>query len=168
MLHLAGGVVDEGNPILDVVVLPKTDEAETDFMRRGNLLLELANQVDDVGIHVLGQPSVQHHMTLMRNVVQHRSQRRSIEEADLIFTFDEQNRERVIDRFPSAANRVFGLGILCSRRPYIVADPYGGSVSQFQDAYTQISDAIDSLSDTLSADATTRVDQKLELEDSRR
>ncbi len=82
----------------------------------------------------------------------HRSQVISeelIHNADLIFTFDEQNRDTVLRRFPSCSGRVFGIGVLCSRYPYQVADPYGSEGSAFEAVYAQIAEAIDHLSANL-------------------
>lgn len=69
-----------------------------------------------------------------------------IQQADLIFTFDEQNRETLLHRFPSVSDRVFGLGLLCSDRPYHLADPYGDTDAGFRKVYAQITEAIETLS----------------------
>lgn len=68
-----------------------------------------------------------------------------IDDADLIFTFDEENRDAVLRRFPWAAGRVFGLGILCTRPPYRIADPYGTQADGFEAVYAQIGEALDCL-----------------------
>jgi protein-tyrosine-phosphatase len=86
----------------------------------------------------------------------HRSQiinEELVRDADLIFTFDDQNRETVISRFPFAAGRAFGLGLLGSWSPSGVADPYGGSESGFEGAYTHIAEAIDNLAASLRRDS---------------
>ncbi|WP_182870595.1 ATP-grasp domain-containing protein [Rhodopirellula sp. JC639] len=76
-----------------------------------------------------------------------------IREADLIFTFDDQNRETVLTQFPDASDRVFALGNFCTRFPCRVVDPYGGQESGFQAVYDQIVEAIDHLSDVVGGES---------------
>lgn len=69
-----------------------------------------------------------------------------VQQADLIFTFDEHNLATILDRFPTASGRVFALRSVCDSGPDEVADPYNGSASDFDLVFTQISEAIDRLS----------------------
>jgi protein-tyrosine-phosphatase len=85
----------------------------------------------------------------------HRSQiitEELIRDADLIFTFDEQNCQTVLSRFPLASGRVFGLGLLGSRSPSGIDDPYGRQEAGFEVIYAQIAEAIDDLSANLRSD----------------
>lgn len=70
-------------------------------------------------------------------------------DADLIFIFDEHNRDMVSRSFPAFSNRVFEVGIFCAQHSCRVEDPYGGKESTFAAVYTQIADAIDHLAESL-------------------
>lgn len=92
----------------------------------------------------------------------HRSQvisEQLVADADLIFIFDELNRDTVSQRFPSSSGRIFEVGVLGSRYPCRVDDPYGGEEATFANAYAQIAEAIDHLAaklgETALADPTT-------------
>jgi len=82
----------------------------------------------------------------------HRSQvisEQLVADADLIFIFDELNRNTVSQRFPSSSGRIFEVGVFGSRYPCRVDDPYGGEEATFATAYAQIAEAIDQLAANL-------------------
>jgi protein-tyrosine-phosphatase/predicted ATP-grasp superfamily ATP-dependent carboligase len=63
--------------------------------------------------------------------------------ADMIICFDELIRKELLDRFPHARPKAFRFGVLCPHGQVAVADPFGGSVSAFCDAYAQIKETLD-------------------------
>jgi protein-tyrosine-phosphatase/predicted ATP-grasp superfamily ATP-dependent carboligase len=65
-----------------------------------------------------------------------------VESADLIFVFDAQNHDAVIERFPQAAQKVHFLGALAQNGPLWITDPFGKGVGAFERAYELIWAAI--------------------------
>jgi protein-tyrosine-phosphatase/predicted ATP-grasp superfamily ATP-dependent carboligase len=63
--------------------------------------------------------------------------------ADMIICFDELIRKKLLDRFPHARAKTFRFGALRPHGPVAVADPFGGSLSAFGDAYAQIKETLD-------------------------
>jgi protein-tyrosine phosphatase len=69
-----------------------------------------------------------------------------VDEADLIFVFDQDNVWQLTRRFPAARSRVFFAGILgCG--PIEIADPYGTTAEQFRECYRNIARQIDALAE---------------------
>ena len=76
----------------------------------------------------------------------HRSQliqRHLVEEASVIFTFDEENRRAVVSAFPEVRHKTFALGTYTPGRNMMIEDPYGGSPQTFLDVYSEIRAALD-------------------------
>jgi len=65
-----------------------------------------------------------------------------VESADLIFVFDAQNHDAVVERFPQAAQKVHFLGALAESGPLWITDPFGKGVGAFERAYELIWAAI--------------------------
>jgi protein-tyrosine phosphatase len=79
------------------------------------------------------------------NLEPHRS--RSVDpeflrEGDALFVFDVDNLVRLWRRFPQARWRLHLAGALADRGPLVVADPYGGTASDFDRAYERIAEII--------------------------
>ena len=56
--------------------------------RRPGLLLEVANQVENVGVDVVGALGVQKHVTTTWNLIQHPGESAAIQETHLVGQFD--------------------------------------------------------------------------------
>ena len=65
-----------------------------------------------------------------------------IDEADVVFTFDQENLRTVLARFPTASHKVFALGALIDDGMAEIGDPYGGALEDFRRAYAVISRAL--------------------------
>ena len=65
-----------------------------------------------------------------------------VEQADVIFVFDAQNHDAVLERFPQAAGKVHFLGALAQGGPLWIADPFGQGPGAFERAYELIWKAI--------------------------
>ena len=77
---------------------------------------------------------------------EHRSSLLSEQEvaaAEMIICFDEIIRRELLERHPAARAKAFRFGMLRSQGDVTVADPFGGSLQTFQDAYSQIKTALD-------------------------
>ncbi len=74
----------------------------------------------------------------------HRSRvlsRATLERADAIFVFDEQNNRAIVAEHPWAAERVHFLGAL-SDGPLTIRDPFGGTRARYEAAYRLIAGAL--------------------------
>lgn len=65
-----------------------------------------------------------------------------VEQADAIFVFDWRNLAAVLRRHPAAASRIHLIGALVPDGPLVVADPFGGTAANFDEAYRQIARAL--------------------------
>ncbi len=77
---------------------------------------------------------------------EHRSRRLTagtVRRADVVFTFDERNRRAVLSLCPDAREKVHRLGVLADGGAPEIRDPLGGSVAEFQRAYSRIAAAIE-------------------------
>jgi protein-tyrosine-phosphatase/predicted ATP-grasp superfamily ATP-dependent carboligase len=63
--------------------------------------------------------------------------------ADVVFTFDQENRRTVLGRFPFARGRTFWIGALAEEGAVEIGDPYGGTVDDFRRTYDAIRRALD-------------------------
>ncbi len=61
-----------------------------------------------------------------------------VNSADVIFVFDIQNREHLLQHYPCVKRRVHLLGALETDGPLAVADPWGGSTEDFEETYIRI------------------------------
>ncbi len=68
-----------------------------------------------------------------------------IQNADMIFTFDEENMRTVIRRFPLAKSKIMRISSLDTASKFEITDPYSKDVSYFYDTYEQIVKLLDSL-----------------------
>jgi protein-tyrosine-phosphatase len=69
-----------------------------------------------------------------------------VRQAEVILTFDEENRRSVIKRYPFAKRKVHRFGALSEQGPITVKDPYGGSIGDFQEVCQTIVRTLDSYS----------------------
>ncbi|MDF1844564.1 MAG: hypothetical protein P1U77_24375 [Rubripirellula sp.] len=82
------------------------------------------------------------------NLQEHRSSvisDESIDRADTILVFDEQNWEEIVSRYPRAKRKTFLLGGVFESVETEIADPYGSSTDNFQATYQKIREALDIL-----------------------
>jgi len=82
----------------------------------------------------------------------HRSQiisQEDIDQADIVFVFDEENRRTLLERYPDARRRIYFLGCLSSEGKMQIKDPYGGQVKEFEKTYNLIEHALDSIAATV-------------------
>ncbi len=80
------------------------------------------------------------------DLTEHRSQAISpelVRQADVIFTFDEDNRRSVLSRFPEARSKTFRIGLLDPQGPAVIRDPFGGTVQDYREIYGLIAQALD-------------------------
>lgn len=66
-----------------------------------------------------------------------------VDQSDVIICFDEMIRKVFLERYPQAAAKTVRFGTLRLEGPVTVADPFGGSLSDFSAAYAQIMGTID-------------------------
>jgi protein-tyrosine phosphatase len=65
-----------------------------------------------------------------------------IENAQVIFVFDEKTRHIVLSCYPSSKKKVHRLGLLAGKKQPIIADPYGGNLKTFIETYQDIIKAL--------------------------
>ena len=71
---------------------------------------------------------------------------RSLADAsDVIFVFDDRNRDAFLKRFPHADAKLHMLGDMLAAGDVEISDPYGGDIERFDDTYKKIAEAIDRL-----------------------
>jgi protein-tyrosine-phosphatase len=68
-----------------------------------------------------------------------------VDQADLIFVFDEKNLLAFSEHFPASRSRVHLLGYLLDSGPLEIIDPFGGSDAEFECVYSVIQTAINNL-----------------------
>ena len=66
-----------------------------------------------------------------------------VREADAIFVFDDEARQRIGAAYPFARTKTFPLGWLTTDGPIEIRDPYGGGTDEFVRTYTMIRRAVD-------------------------
>jgi len=67
----------------------------------------------------------------------------TVRQAQIIFTFDEENHRNLIKHYPFAKVKTHRLGLLAQQGPIDIGDPYGGNLNDFQSAYRTIAQTID-------------------------
>lgn len=67
-----------------------------------------------------------------------------VQEADLILTFDQENRRTLVDMFPSTRHKIHYLGLLLYKGPVVIDDPVEGNLYTVRNTYRAIKNAIDS------------------------
>jgi len=72
-----------------------------------------------------------------------------IKEAQVIYIFDEENRQILNSLFPFAKNKIFLLGSLNENSPKIISDPYSKEFFQYKITFKLISKYIDMLNNSL-------------------
>jgi protein-tyrosine-phosphatase len=80
------------------------------------------------------------------DLAQHRSRMLSqnlVDRADIILTFDEQNRCEVLDLSFTARKKLYRLGLLASHSMAEIEDPYGGGPEDFARIYSLIARCLD-------------------------
>ncbi len=80
------------------------------------------------------------------NLSPHRStivDEKMVRDADMILVFDDDNRETVLRRFPSARHKVYSLAVLDEAGTLTIPDPYGKSIDHFNAAYQTIMRAVE-------------------------
>jgi protein-tyrosine-phosphatase len=66
-----------------------------------------------------------------------------VRRADAIVTFDENNRKVLCERYPFARKKIHRLGVLASRGPVNLRDPFGESDMQYRTTFKNIKECID-------------------------
>lgn len=66
----------------------------------------------------------------------------TLEQADAVFVFDEQNHRTIVAEHPWAAERIRFLGALSDDGPLTISDPFGGPAAAYETVYRQIADAL--------------------------
>lgn len=61
-----------------------------------------------------------------------------IRKADIVFTFDEENLKYINDQFPSYKTKIFRFSLLVNKGHLSIRDPYGGTVADFNEVYSDI------------------------------
>jgi protein-tyrosine phosphatase len=69
----------------------------------------------------------------------------AVREAEVIFVFDEENRERLLRDWPSARRKVLLLATVLRSGPQEITDPYGQTEAVFAKTYSVIAEALDAL-----------------------
>jgi len=72
-----------------------------------------------------------------------------IQDAQVIFIFDEENRQTLYSLFPFAKRKIYLLGSLNENSPTIISDPYSKKYSQYKMTYQLISHFIDIINNSL-------------------
>ena len=73
-----------------------------------------------------------------------------VENADVVLVMDPAQRQQLVGRFPKLRDKTYLLGHFSREHPATeIADPYGGSVSEFAQCYDLITSACDGLLDHL-------------------
>ncbi|MEW6359065.1 MAG: ATP-grasp domain-containing protein [Planctomycetota bacterium] len=67
----------------------------------------------------------------------------ALRDADVVFTFDEENYRTLLARYPAVKQKIHRLGIFLSHGHVGIRDPYGGSLDDFRAAYRSIADCIE-------------------------
>ena len=67
----------------------------------------------------------------------------SVDNADVIFVFDQNNRASILRQFPNSRGKVFYVNQLDSALPLYVKDPWGYSLNVFEKTYETISRALE-------------------------
>jgi protein-tyrosine-phosphatase/predicted ATP-grasp superfamily ATP-dependent carboligase len=68
---------------------------------------------------------------------------RALRDADIVFVFDEENRDTVRREYPFARSKTFLLGALEEAGNPVIADPLGGSVEGFRASYRTTAGLVD-------------------------
>lgn len=66
----------------------------------------------------------------------------TLERADAVFVFDEQNERTIVTEHPWAAKRIHFLGALSDGGPLKIGDPFGGARARYEATYRLIADAL--------------------------
>ena len=78
----------------------------------------------------------------------HRSrvlQEDNVREADVLFTFDSENRQTLLDNYPWAKAKIIPLGLIDMKRNLFIADPYGKDLETYRATYRHITYTIHEL-----------------------
>ncbi len=76
-----------------------------------------------------------------------------LQQADVVFIFDEENKKFLEERFPFASHKIYFLGALSPAKDIIIKDPYGGGLEGFKSVYQTVALAVDTLfSDAVKTD----------------
>lgn len=67
-----------------------------------------------------------------------------VKQADIVLTFDEQNRKILITKFPFARKKICYLGLISYKGPVIIDDPIDGNIYTVREIFKTIKRAIDS------------------------
>lgn len=79
------------------------------------------------------------------NLKSHRSSvisKNMIEDVDIIFIFDDENKYMLFSSFPFAIEKIHLLGSLSENLPDIIPDPYGKNYISYKMTYQLISQAV--------------------------
>jgi len=72
-----------------------------------------------------------------------------IQDAQIIYVFDEENKQTLNTLFPNAKNKIFLLGTLIENLPTIIPDPYCKKYSDYKRTYKLISQSIEYINNSM-------------------
>ena len=76
-----------------------------------------------------------------------------LQQADVVFIFDEENKKILKERFPFVSSKIYFLGALSPAKDTIIKDPYGSGLEGFMSIYQSVALAVDTLfSDAVKTD----------------
>ncbi len=87
-----------------------------------------------------------------------------IRQAEVIFTFDEENRKVLIRRYPFIRHRIYWLGLLAEQGPITIRDPYGGDITDFESVYQNIIGVLNCATNSVDSMLWASADDKCECE----
>ena len=93
-LQVAGGVVHVLDLVAELVLAAEADQAHFDAAGRPRLLLEVADQAEDVRVDVVGVAGVEQDVAAGRHLVEHPVECGPVQEAHLVGQFDAAPRRR--------------------------------------------------------------------------
>jgi protein-tyrosine-phosphatase len=82
------------------------------------------------------------------NLLDHRSTELSpqaVHDADIIITFDEEDRRTLLERYPAARNKGYLMGMFSVKAPLIIKDPFGAPTKSYRSTYETIARIIDAI-----------------------
>ena len=72
-----------------------------------------------------------------------------IQDAQIIYIFDEENKQTLDTLFPNAKNKIYLLGTIIENIPTIISDPYCKKYSQYKRTYQLISQSIECINNSM-------------------
>lgn len=66
-----------------------------------------------------------------------------VKKSQIIFVFDEENRQLLLSQYPYVKNKIYLLGLLNKNKHTIISDPYGNDYYHYKKTYQLIAKALD-------------------------